>query len=86
MKDPRKPFAFSGITVMGDTLTHLDTRFRGKALIIDIMGTWCHNCMDATPLLQRLYSEFGGRGLEIIGLSFEIPRRPSDRPEELVAL
>jgi hypothetical protein len=28
--------------------------------------------MDATPLLQRLYSECGGRGLEIIGLSFEI--------------
>jgi thiol-disulfide isomerase/thioredoxin len=70
--DPRKPFAFSGITVLGDTITNLDPRFRGKALIIDIMGTWCHNCMDGTPVLQKLYSEFNAQGLEVVGLSFEI--------------
>lgn len=72
VKDARKPFAFSGLTVTGDTLTNLAPRFKGKALIIDIMGTWCHNCMDAAPLLQKLYSEFGGQGLEVVGLSFEI--------------
>jgi thiol-disulfide isomerase/thioredoxin len=71
-KDPRKPFVFSGLTVTGDTITNLDPRFKGKAVIIDIMGTWCHNCMDETPLLQQLYSEFGGQGLEVVGLSFEL--------------
>ena len=36
------------------------------------MGTWCHNCMDAAPLLQRLHSECAKDGLEVIGLAFEI--------------
>lgn len=72
MKDTRKPFAFSGLTVMGDTITNLDKRYKGKVVLIDIMGTWCHNCMDASPLLQRLFSEFGGQGLEVVGLSFEL--------------
>ncbi len=72
MKNPNRPFAFWGVTISGDTLTHLDERFKGKVLLIDIMGTWCHNCMDAAPLLQQLYREFGPQGLEIVGLSFEL--------------
>jgi thiol-disulfide isomerase/thioredoxin len=72
MKNPRKPFEFSGLTVTGDTLRSADPRLKGKVLLLDIMGTWCHNCMDEAPLLQQLYSEFGDQGLEVIGLSFEL--------------
>ncbi|MGH2567567.1 MAG: TlpA disulfide reductase family protein, partial [Bacteroidota bacterium] len=72
MKNPRSPFVFSGITIQGDTLSHRDPRFAGKALIVDIMGTWCHNCLDEAPLLQQIYDELKHDGLEIVGLSFEI--------------
>ena len=72
LKDTRKPFAFSGVTVMGDTITNLDKRYKGKVVVIDIMGTWCHNCMDATPVLQKLYADFSSQGLEVVGLSFEL--------------
>jgi len=72
IKDPRLPFVFSGITIDGDTLTNDSPRFKGKALIVDIMGTWCHNCMDESPLLQQLYQEYGTKGLQVVGLSFEI--------------
>jgi thiol-disulfide isomerase/thioredoxin len=72
VKDKRKPFVFSGLSVLGDTITVNDPRFKGKALIVDVMGTWCHNCMDAAPLLQKLHSDFNKDGLEIVALSFEI--------------
>ena len=72
IKDIRKPFAFSGMTVMGDTITNLDKRYKGKVLVIDIMGTWCHNCMDAAPVLQKLYTDFNAQGLEVVGLSLEL--------------
>lgn len=72
MKDPKKKFLFSGVRIMGDTLTQADVRFKGKALIVDIMGTWCHNCMDAAPLLEQLHREFKNKGLEVVGLSFEL--------------
>lgn len=72
VKDKRKAFAFSGVGMFGDTVTSADLRFKGKAIIVDIMGTWCHNCMDAAPLLQRMYSDFYSQGLEVVSLAFEI--------------
>ena len=72
MKNPRLPFAFWGVTRDGDTVRHSDERFRGKVLLLDIMGTWCHNCLDAAPVLQQLSEQFGPQGLEVVGLAFEI--------------
>jgi thiol-disulfide isomerase/thioredoxin len=72
IKNPGIPFTFSGIALDGDTLTNASGRFKGKALIVDIMGTWCHNCMDEAPILQQLYEEYKDKGLEVVGLSFEI--------------
>ncbi|KAA0230646.1 TlpA family protein disulfide reductase [candidate division KSB1 bacterium] len=72
MKNPAAPFQFSGVTLAGDSLTSADPRLQGKVLLLDIMGSWCHNCMDAAPLLQQLYEEFHGDGLEVISLAFEI--------------
>lgn len=76
MKNNKSVFAFSGITPDGIHLDGTDHRFNHKALIIDIMGTWCHNCMDAAPLLQQLSVEFKKDGLEVIGLAFEISDQP----------
>lgn len=72
MKNPQAPFVFDGITPDGERIRNADARFRGKVLIVDIMGTWCHNCLDEAPLLQQLYSDFRDDGLEIVGLSFEV--------------
>jgi thiol-disulfide isomerase/thioredoxin len=72
MKNPKAPFTFYGTTSAGTVVSSEDNSLRNKALLIDIMGTWCHNCMDAAPLLQQIYSEFGKDGLEVIGLAFEI--------------
>jgi len=72
MKNANAPFVFEGLTAEGDTLVNTDDRYRGKILIIDIMGTWCHNCLDAAPLLQQLYEDYRDQGLEIIGLAFEL--------------
>ncbi len=77
LKDARKAFRFAGLTIEGDTVRNTDSAFRGKALIVDIMGTWCHNCLDEAPLLQRLYEEFRDDGLEIVGLSFEVTEDPT---------
>lgn len=77
MKNPRAPFAFEGITIDGDTVRHTDAAFRGKALIVDIMGTWCHNCLDAAPVLQKISEEFGPQGLTVIGLAFEVTANPA---------
>ena len=76
MKNRKIPFTFYGTTSTGKIVSSTDTIFREKALLIDIMGTWCHNCLDAAPILQHLYAEFGKNGLAVIGLAFEITENP----------
>ena len=46
-------------------------KYKNKVTIIQIMGTWCPNCMDETSFLSPFYSKNKSRGLEIIGLAFE---------------
>jgi thiol-disulfide isomerase/thioredoxin len=41
-------------------------------VLVDIFGTWCPTCHDGTPELIRLYHRYRGRGLEIVGLAFEV--------------
>ncbi len=72
MKNPSAPFAFECTSLSGETVRNTDERFKGKALAVDIMGTWCHNCMDESPVLQELHTQYGKDGFEVVGLSFEI--------------
>ena len=48
-----------------------DPRYTGKAVIVELFGTWCPNCNDHAPLLVDLYREYGPQGLEILGLAYE---------------
>jgi len=48
-----------------------DSRFHQKVVILQIMGSWCPNCMDESILFNKIYEERKEEGLEIIGLAFE---------------
>lgn len=49
-----------------------DPQFAGKARIIEIFGSWCPNCHDASRYLTELNSRYHNRGLSIVGLAFEL--------------
>ena len=49
-----------------------DPEFAGKARILEVFGTWCPNCNDATEYLTRLHERYRDRGLSIVGLAFEM--------------
>lgn len=48
-----------------------DARFKNKVVIIDLMGSWCPNCMDETAFLSDFYKKNKNRGVEVIGLAYE---------------
>lgn len=48
-----------------------DVRFRNKVRIIQIMGTWCPNCMDESLFLDSVYRARQAEGLEVVALAFE---------------
>ena len=77
------PYSFSGLKEGEDSLKFAfpnldnvkvslaDPAYKGKVVIISILGTWCPNCLDETAFLAPWYKENQQRGVEIIGLAFE---------------
>jgi thiol-disulfide isomerase/thioredoxin len=48
-----------------------DPKFLNKAVIIQIMGSWCPNCMDETKFLSSWYNNERRENIEIIALDYE---------------
>jgi peroxiredoxin len=63
-------FTFPDIDGNGN-ISLSDDKYKGKVVIVQLLGSWCPNCMDETKFLAPYYDKNKGRGLEIIGLGFE---------------
>ena len=48
-----------------------DERFKNKVVVIQLMGSWCPNCMDETAFLSDYYKANKNRGVEVLGLAYE---------------
>lgn len=48
-----------------------DERFRNKVVIVQLMGSWCPNCMDETAFLSSYYNQHRQRGVEVVSLAYE---------------
>jgi thiol-disulfide isomerase/thioredoxin len=49
-----------------------DARFKNKVIIVQILGSWCPNCMDETNFfVSNYYKKYHPKGVEIIGLAYE---------------
>jgi thiol-disulfide isomerase/thioredoxin len=48
-----------------------DEKYRHKVVIVQLMGSWCANCLDETRFLVDFYNENHEKGVEIIALTYE---------------
>jgi peroxiredoxin len=71
VKDATEPLRFSASDLRGNAVTDRDARFRGKVVLLSVMGSWCPNCHDEAPFLAALYRKYKKRGFEVVALSFE---------------
>ena len=62
-------FAFPNLK--SRTVSLNDKRYLNRPVIVQIMGSWCPNCMDESRYLNELYKSHRSDGLEIIALAFE---------------
>ena len=66
----RLNFKFPGLQP-GSSITPTDPRYLGKVVVLQILGSWCPNCMDETAYLAPWYAKNRDRGVEVIGLGYE---------------
>jgi thiol-disulfide isomerase/thioredoxin len=47
--------------------------YKDKVVVLDLWATWCGPCRLEVPHLVELQKEYGGKGVEVIGLTTEDP-------------
>ena len=67
-----EPVLLKDLIKMNGRKTTIDLASEKQLTLIQIMGTWCPNCLDETKLLQELQAEYGNRGLHVVALAFEV--------------
>ena len=69
---PAPPFTLKG--VKGSTVSLAS--YKGKVVLLDFWATWCGPCRIEMPRVEKLYKEFGPKGLVVFGIDFaEDPAR-----------
>lgn len=70
----------------GNPVSLSDEKFKGKVVIIELLGTWCPNCIDQVQFMAPWYKENKHLGVEAIGLAFEAKDDPEFAKKTLTKL
>jgi len=58
--------------IKGEPIVFPNESTAGKVVIIQIMGTWCPNCLDETIYYKKLHDRYKDQGLEIVSVCYEV--------------
>ncbi|MGB7759983.1 MAG: TlpA disulfide reductase family protein, partial [Bryobacteraceae bacterium] len=75
IRDPNEKFTFNFPDANGNLVSNEDPRFKGKAVLAIVTGTWCPNCHDEAQFLVQLDKKYRDKGLAIVALDFEEPEQ-----------
>ena len=77
LKDGYDRLKFSFPDQDGNMISLDDDRFKDKVVVVQIMGTWCPNCLDESKYYTKFYDANKDRGFEIVALAFEYAKTPT---------
>lgn len=70
----------------GNLVSLEDERFKDKVVVVQIMGTWCPNCLDESKYYTEFYKENKDKGLEMVALAFEYAKTEAKAFEKIARL
>lgn len=45
--------------------------YKGKVVLLNVWATWCVPCQREIPSLEKLYSQYAGKGLKLVSVSID---------------
>jgi thiol-disulfide isomerase/thioredoxin len=81
-----QPLQFELQTLDGSTYSYPNKDLEGKVVIIQIMGSWCPNCLDESHYYKQLYNNYHDKGLEILSVGYEIGDSFDDHKANILKL
>ena len=76
LKEGYENLTFSFPDENGGTVSLEDERFKDKVVVVQIMGTWCPNCLDESKYYSEFYKTHKNKDLEFVALAFEYVKTP----------
>ncbi len=71
LKEGYERLEFSFPDEDGQVVTLSDAQFKDKVVVVQIMGTWCPNCLDETKYFSDYYNKNAEKDLAFVALAFE---------------
>ncbi|MEO5909650.1 MAG: TlpA disulfide reductase family protein [Pelobium sp.] len=71
LKNGAKKVSFSFPDLDHKMVSLSDAKFKNKVVILQMLGSWCPNCMDETAYLTKFYDQYKNKGVEVLGLAYE---------------
>jgi thiol-disulfide isomerase/thioredoxin len=68
----RQQLSFAFPDLDSNLVSLSDERFKGKVVVVQLMGSWCPNCMDETRFLNEFYLGQAKREVEVVALAYEL--------------
>lgn len=72
IRDSATPLDLILPDVTGRQTALSDPRFRGKVVVLQILGSWCPNSIDESRFLTDWRGKNLGRGVEVVSAAFEV--------------
>lgn len=71
LKDEDAVFEFSFPNEEGQMISLADAQFQDKVVVVQLMGTWCPNCLDESVFFSEYAKLNSDKPIAFVGLAFE---------------
>lgn len=81
-----KSIEFSFVSSEGEEYSYPNQEVENHVVVLQIMGSWCPNCLDETYFLSKLNKEYEEDSLTILALAFERTRSEEQAMKNLKSI
>ncbi len=71
LKEGYETLEFTFPDTKGNMVSLSNKRFKDKVVVVQVMGTWCPNCLDESKYYSEYYNTSNHKDLEFVALAFE---------------